>query len=251
MHAPDHPRGAFRCAHFGAVSRSSRAYPRVPVRDLPFDLQPEVAAGLRDVLDVEGKLQRALESLGPVADRDVAVLGPADGIVAGRLTEAGARVRSVEFDRGSLPLASGTVDVVVAAFRTFRGVDDRELAAVDRVLRPSGRFLVVHDYGRDDISRLRPADLPEYTTWSRRDGPFLRVGFKIRVLHLFWTWPDIDAARETLRAFEPGGPELADSLRRPRATWNVAVYHRWRGGRVPDGARVPARLLAGVEGSAA
>ena len=215
------------------------------MEELPFDLPPEPATGLRDVVDVEGKIERALESLGPVAGRAVALIGRSDGVIATRLTRAGARLRTTAFDHGSLPLTSGSVEVVVAAWGTFRGVDAGELAAVDRVLRPGGRMLVIHDYGRDDVSHLRDASLPEYTTWSRRDGPFLSSGFKIRVLHCFWTWPTLEAAHAMLAAFGPAGLELAGSLRRPRATWNVAVYHRWRHGRMPE-VGVPQRLLAGV-----
>ena len=62
-----------------------------------------------------------------------------------------------------------------------------------RVLRPGGRLLVLHDYGRDDVSRLR-GDLPDYGLLSRRDGPFLRGGFKVRVVHCFWTFESIDEA---------------------------------------------------------
>ena len=63
------------------------------------------------------------------------------------------------------------------------------------VLRPGGRLLVLHDYGRDDVSRLR-GDLPEYGLLSRRDGPFLRGGFKVRVVHCFWTFESIEEARD-------------------------------------------------------
>jgi hypothetical protein len=140
-------------------------------------------------------------------------------------------------------------------------VDPAELAEADRVLRPSGRLMVIHDYGRDDISRLRGAELPEYTTWSRRDGPFLKGGFKIRVVHCFWTWPSIEAAQTGLAAFGPKGQELAGALNRPRVSWNIAIYHRSRGGLVPDGAPTngastdgptsPSRLVSRLEGSAA
>ena len=67
------------------------------------------------------------------------------------------------------------------------------------MLRPGGRLLVVHDYGRDDVSRLR-GDLPEYGPWSRRDGPFLADGFKVRVVHCFWTFDSTRGAAAFLDA---------------------------------------------------
>ena len=114
----------------------------------------------------------------------------------------------------------------------FRGVDPAGLAEVDRALRDGGRLMVVHDYGRDDVCALRPADAPEYTTWSRRDGPFLRgAGFRIHVVHCFWTFSSVEDGRAFLgEAFGSGGKALADGLRRPRLAWNVAIYHRARGG---------------------
>lgn len=222
-----------------------------PVNDLAFEIPAEMAAGLGDVLDVEGKIPRALEALGPVGGRDVALLAPAEGILARRLAVAGARLSSVAFDGSTLPLPDASVDTVIGAWSAFRGVDPTEIAEADRVLRPSGRLMVIHDYGRDDISRLRGTGHPEYTTWSRRNGPFLRGGFKIRVLHCFWTWPTIEAAQAGLAAFGPHGVELGSSLSRPRVTWNVAIYHRSRGGEEPDGATAPARLVTRLEGSPA
>ena len=50
-----------------------------------------------------------------------------------------------------------------SCWQAFRGVDPTEMSEVGRVLRPGGRLLVVHDYGRDDMSRLH-GDLPEYGT---------------------------------------------------------------------------------------
>ena len=54
-----------------------------------------------------------------------------------------------------------SLDIVATLWTGFRGVKAVDLAEVDRVLRPSGRLLVVHDYGRDDVSTLREPDAPE------------------------------------------------------------------------------------------
>lgn len=198
------------------------------VADLPIDLPAPLAERLLRAFDAEGKILRALEALGPVSGRDVAIVGGAKAW-ADRLAALGARVAPVEWagpDR--LPLADRSVDVVIGGWSTFRGVDPAEMAEVDRVLRGGGRLLVVHDYGRDDVSTLR-GELPEYGPWSRRDGPFLTGGFKVRVLHCWWTFDDIAAAREFLAAaFGEAGVALAAELKRPRLSHNVAVYHRAR-----------------------
>jgi hypothetical protein len=66
------------------------------VADLPIDLEPGLAERLIRVLDVEGKLLRALDALGPVRDRDVVLVDGAGGIRARQLTDLGARVTPVE-----------------------------------------------------------------------------------------------------------------------------------------------------------
>ena len=87
---------------------------------------------------------------------------------------------------------------------------------------------MVQDYGRDDVSGLR-GDLPEYGDWSRRDGWYLTNGFRIRVIHCFWTFDSIDEARSFLvDVFGGPGAAVAAVLRRPRLSYNVAVYHRSR-----------------------
>jgi SAM-dependent methyltransferase len=202
------------------------------VSDLPLSLPAAQAAVLAAALDQERKIDRALESLGPISQRDVVVVGAGRAELE-RLAAAGARVTPVEAiradDAAALPDASA--DAVVSAWSAFRGVDPAELEAADRVLRPGGRLLVLHDYGRDDVSRLR-GDLPEYGAWSRRDGPFLTNGFRVRVLHCFWTFEDLDTARMFLDgAFGDPGAALGAELKRPRLAWNVAIYHRDRGGR--------------------
>ncbi len=186
-------------------------------------------------MDIEAKIPRALESLGPLAGRDVVMIEVPGTSWAERLRAAGADPRAVAADWPlDLGVADGSQDAVVALWTGFRGVDAASLAEADRVLRPAGRLLVVHDYGRDDIAALRDPDAPEFRSWSRREGPFLRdAGFKIRVVHCFWTFSSLDHARETLEAFGDRGAAVAAGLSRPRLSWNVAVYHRWRGGQAP------------------
>ena len=201
--------------------------------DLPLDLPSSGASLLLAALDREGKIGRALAELGPIADRDVAVIG-GGAAELDRLRAAGARISELALEGdGPWPIADASADTIVSAWSAFRGVSDRDLAEADRVLRPGGRLLVIHDYGRDDVSRLR-GDLPDYGLWSRRDGPFVRNGFRIRVLHCFWTFDSLDQAAGFLEeTFGKAGRQLAHELKRPRLSYNVALYHRTRGAAAP------------------
>lgn len=201
-----------------------------------------MALRLRTAADAEGKIVRAIDALGSLAGRDVATIDVPAGPLRERFAAAGIDARDlplVEPLRFDLPDAS--LDGLIAMWGGFDGVHDPDLAEADRVLRPGGRLLVVHDYGRDDVSALVDADRPEYATWGRRGGPFLRGDrFKIRVVHAFWTFPSIEEARDLLaEAFGARGVAVGEGLRRPRLSWNVAVYHRWRGGVAPAGAVEP------------
>jgi hypothetical protein len=198
------------------------------VADLPVILDEALADRLAKVLDVEGKIPRALEALGPVRERDVLAVGYPTGLRVRQLESLGGRIQTAAVLDDARDLPAESFDLIVGWWSAFRGVDPAELAAVDRLLRPGGRLLVVHDYGRDDVSRLR-GDQPEYGTWSRREGPFLTGGFRIRVLHCWWTFESQDDAVDFLEAaFGAVGRELAEGLKRPRLSYNVAVYHRER-----------------------
>ena len=85
---------------------------------------------------------------------------------------------------------------------------------------------MLQDYGRDDVSRLY-GPKPEYGDWSRSDGPFLGKGFKIRVVHSWWSFDSLEETQAFLAdAFGERGAEVAEGLTRPRLSYNVAVYHR-------------------------
>ena len=198
--------------------------------DLPIDLEADLADRLARILDVESKIPRALEALGPISDRDVALLDGRDGIRARQLTELGGRVTSVASDGGArISAPDASADVLVAMWGAFLGAASDEAAEAARIVRPGGRLLVILDYGRDDVARLR-GDRPEYGLLSHRNGPLLRGGFKVHVLHCFWTFESLDEAGPFLGdLFGAAGRTMAGEMKRPRLSYNVAVYHRTLG----------------------
>jgi hypothetical protein len=182
---------------------------------------------LLGVVDVEGKLTAALENLGPVAGRDVIVLDAGRGFRARQLAEMGSRVTAVTFlDERDEPavldriaqLPAADADVVIVPWSELAAPGSAFIAHAERLLRPCGRLLLVHDYGRDDVWGLMPSRRDRAVEWSQRRGPFLGAGFRVRVIHCWWTF-------ESLGFGEPG-VELADRLKKPRLEYQVAVYHR-------------------------
>ena len=200
--------------------------------DLPLSPgQPALLAALEAAFDREGKVARAIEVLGPIAERDVLLLDADRGRREGELRAMGGRVRSVlGVDLRSVPL--GETDVIVACWTGLglgRAAAAPVLAGLTQPLRPGGRVVLVEDYGRDDLSHLfaDPDREARSVLASERRGAMLPAGFKVRVLHCFWTFPDLPAAGALLTALFPAtGPEVAARLRRPRIVHKVAVYHR-------------------------
>ncbi len=188
------------------------------------------------VVDIEGKLIAALEDLGPIANRDVILLDSGHGARARLMSEIGARVTSVALtpdgdedealDRMAL-LPQCQADVVVAFWSELAVPGSAFVEAAEKLLRPTGRLLLVHDYGRDDVWNLRPDRRARQVEWSQRRGPFLGNGFRVRVIHCWWTFESIERAREMLAdGFGETGDELAARMKRPRLEYQVAIYHR-------------------------
>lgn len=196
---------------------------------LPLELPASLEPALEAAFDRPGKIVAGLEALGPVAGRDVVLVDGAGGPVARGLVGLGSRVVDVPLTMPlRLPVPDASADAVIGLWSAFRGVDAAEIAEVDRVLRPEGRHLVVHDYGRDDVARLR-GERPEYGAWGRRGGPFLDGGFRVRVLHCWLEFESLDDASAFLAAaFGERGADVAAGLKRPRLSYNVAIYHRSR-----------------------
>jgi SAM-dependent methyltransferase len=197
------------------------------VADLPIELGDGLTERLARILDVEAKIPRTFDALGPVGGRDVLLLDGAEGIRARQLAELGARVKFAATNGSSrIDAPDASADLVASLWAPFSGDLEPTLREADRVLRPGGRLLVLHDYGRDEVSRLR-GDLPDYGLLSRRDGPYLRGGFKVRVVHCFWTFESLEDGRAFLEAaFGRVGAQVAAAMKRPRLTYNVAVYHK-------------------------
>ena len=218
--------------------------------------EPDLRSRLLRAIDAEARVPAALQALGPVTDRDVCVLEGADGRLAGQLLALGGWIRTVP-DASSESLAAlpdDRADVLVSGWTGFRpGTPewDEQLAHARRMLRPDGRLLVVHDYGRDEVTGLfaDPSRAAERIAWSRPSGPFLGHGFRVRVLHCWWQWDTQAEATDLLtRGFGDAGAAVAAGMRRPRLAWKVAVYHLAMG--LPEAVDAGA-VTDGVEGEEA
>jgi hypothetical protein len=204
--------------------------------DLPITpADPALTSALAEAFDLEGKVGRAFEALGPVAGRDVLLLDGDGGRRQAELEALGASVRAIDdLDTGRLP--AGSADVVIGCWTGLGlgpATDPAILAGLDRVMRPEGRLLLVEDYGRDDIRALYadPRREGQLALAADRHGPMLAAGFRTRTLHCFWTFASTVAAGSLLQAvFPETGAGVAAGMTRPRLEHKIAVYHRSRSG---------------------
>jgi hypothetical protein len=216
----------------------------------------ELEEAFLHVVDAEGKVPAALEALGPVIGRDVVVLDAGHGFRVRQLEEIGARVAAFQFPlsddaAGELAGWVGRADAVVVPWSEMATPGSQFLAEAGALLRPGGRLLVIHDYGRDDVWGLLPAVHERQVAWSQRKGPFLGEGFRIRVIHCWWTFESVEQARDLLGAvFGDAGVEAAEKMKRLRLEYSIAVYHRSAPGGAAEGEAAEGDAAAGEAGAA-
>ncbi|MGH2467793.1 MAG: hypothetical protein ACRDGL_08705 [Candidatus Limnocylindrales bacterium] len=200
--------------------------------DAPIQLaDPRLQARLSAVIDVEGKIPRALDELSSVRDRRVLLLdAAARGHLARALRDLGARLttrRSMRLEG----LTPASFDLLIVCWRGFDG-DGPEMAALQGaagVLAPGGRIVALQAYGRDDLTPLLadPGREARLVAWSHRLGPLLTSGWRVRTLHCWLSFGSLRGARGFLgAAFPATGPQVAAELRRPRLSFKVGLYHR-------------------------
>ena len=223
--------------------------------DLPFTFtNPAIASRLARLVDCDGKIPRAIADLGEIAGRDVVVLRTDGRLRAAQLRALHAHVTASADDGHELP--PRCADVVVRYWGesgALAAPDQAAMTAAERLLRPGGRLLMVMDYGRDDVARLRPeGETPEiYRALRARDARYAAQGFKLRVIHGWWQFDSLEEASQFLsEAFGDRGQRVASDMRRPRLSHKVVIYHRGMAGAAgtADQARVVATASRGAAG---
>ena len=221
--------------------------------DLPFTFtNPAIASRLARLVDCDGKIPRAIAELGEIVGRDVVVLRTSGRLRAAQLRALHAHVMASADDGQELP--AGCADVVVRYWGESGAVaapDRAAMTAAERLLRPGGRLLMVMDYGRDDVARLRPeGETPEiYRALRARDAQYAAQGFKLRVIHDWWQFDSLEEASGFLSdAFGDRGERVASEMRRPRLSHKVVIYHRGmvRAAEADDRARMIAAASRGA-----
>ena len=218
------------------------------------EADPELHARLGDAIDPDRKVLAALERIVPVSGRRIADVGTGIGhypmLLARRtgrtygiesdpalLDEARRRaaeahqpnIRIVEGAPTALPLRDGAVDILLTSAIE---PDDTSLPIVReclRVLRPTGRLVVIGYYGRDDMAALLEPEVVTHTLEAtrRRTGWWLRNGFKIKVVHARLDLGDPATAHELLpRLYGDRGRAFLMGPHRRTLRLNLGLYHR-------------------------
>lgn len=197
--------------------------------DYPTGLPGEIVARFGHAFDVDDRLFRAVDAIAPIDGHDVLLLhGSGDGQPARRVTARGGRVTTTGEPRAAPPRSADIVIGLWPLSPPAPGSADGDLALI-RLARPGGQVILIDDYGRDDVGALTPATMTPSgpsPTQERLERPFIERGWKVRVIHCFWTFRSLDEARAFVSAFGERGRTMAGDLTRPRLAHNLALIHR-------------------------
>ena len=200
---------------------------------------PGLTARLAASLDVEGKIPRALEALGPVADRDVLLVDGDGGLRAAQLESLGARVSDPGGHRLVRP-------------RRGPGVQRRRRRRL--LVDLPGRRRRLGRRGRPGpASRRSPARRPRLRPRRRLAAPWVSgpstatgAGGTAGSNGMGSGSGSSTRSGRSTRSTMPGVPgcglragrsgRVAGTMRRPRLSYNLAIYHRSQGRpRTPGG----------------
>ena len=222
---------------------------------LPAWTDPDAAlhARLGDLFDPERHVLASLERIVPLSGKRIADVGTGIGHYPMLLARRTARTYGIEADPAllatareraehahqpnirivegtpeRLPLRDGAVDIVLSG--TIEASDASLPAIVEamRVLRPSGRLIVIGYYGRDDLASLLEPEVVAHAQAAthRRSGWWLRHGFKVKVVHTRFDLGDEAAALELLpRLYGDRGRAFLSAPHPTSLTVKLGLYH--------------------------
>lgn len=205
---------------------------------------------MAQAIDPEQRIPAAMQALAPITGRVMLDVGAGIGdrtlvyahlaahvyalepdptaqvLLRGRVKSSGApNVTVVPAGAGSIPLDDHCVDVAYATWAYFFGPGSEPgLQEVERVVRPGGDFVVVQNYGHDELSRFWAAQEAECESWPPW---FAQHGFTCQVVDTVWRFRSRDDALAVF-GFLWGEPARAYVLNDDRLEfgYRVAVYHR-------------------------
>lgn len=205
---------------------------------------------MAQAIDPEKRIPAAMQALAPIEGRVMLDVGAGIGdrtilyahlaahvyalepdataqpILRGRVKSSGAsNVTLVPAGAESIPLADNCVDVAYATWAYFFGPGSEPgLQEVERVVRPGGDFVVVQNYGHDELSRFWTAQEAECESWPPW---FAQHGFACQVVDTVWRFRNRDEALAVLD-FLWGEHARAYVLDNDRLEfgYRVAIYHQ-------------------------
>jgi ubiquinone/menaquinone biosynthesis C-methylase UbiE len=212
--------------------------------------QMDLFARMAQAIDPGGRIPAAMAAVAPidgrilldvgagVGDRTIQYAGQAAHVYAlepdpetlpilrGRIKSADAgNVTVVPAGAADISLQDGCVDVAYATWAYFFGPGSEPgLAEVRRVLRPAGDFVVVQNYGHDELSRFWASFEDDCQNWPPW---FAEQGFTCQVIDTVWRFSSSAEALAVLE-FLWGEPARDYVLEHDKAEfgYKVALYHQ-------------------------